>query len=338
MRRLAVIMRALIVYEFNMQPLLRLLQDGRFHSGEALGAALGISRSAVWKQLQGLEAELGLSIHKVRGRGYKLQNPLILLDPQRLSTSPALKQWPVSVLKSVDSTNAEVMRLLAAGKQAPFLLLAEQQTAGRGRRGRTWVSPFAENLYYSLVIPINGGMRQIEGLSLVVGLALLKAIEQLGVTNAGLKWPNDVLVDGQKIAGILLEISGDPGDECHVVIGVGVNANMQTVAADSITQAWTSLSSVLGQAVDRNQLVEFFSSHLQAYLDVQMRDGFAALQAQWQANHLWQGRMAVLTAGQSLIKGEILGVDTTGAIRLRVDGEERSFSGGELSLRLSDDS
>ncbi|ARU87032.1 bifunctional biotin--[acetyl-CoA-carboxylase] ligase/biotin operon repressor BirA [Pseudomonas sp. M30-35] len=321
-----------------MQPLLRLLQDGRFHSGEALGEALGISRSAVWKQLQVLEAEFGLSIHKVRGRGYQLQNPLILLDQQRLSASHAAQGWPVTVLQSVDSTNAEVLRLLAAGESAPFVLLAEQQTAGRGRRGRTWVSPFAENMYYSLIIRIDGGMRQVEGLSLVVGLALLKAIEQLGISNAGLKWPNDVLVEGQKIAGILLEMSGDPGDVCHVVIGVGVNVNMKMVGADVITQAWTSLSNVLGRSVDRNQLVEFFSVHLQRYIDVHMRNGFAALQTEWQDNHLWQGRMATLTAGQTPIKGEILGVDATGAIRLRVDGEERSFSGGELSLRLSDDS
>ncbi|MFI8483399.1 bifunctional biotin--[acetyl-CoA-carboxylase] ligase/biotin operon repressor BirA [Pseudomonas sp. NPDC078700] len=321
-----------------MQPLLRLLQDGRFHSGEALGAALGVSRSAVWKQLQGLEAELGLSIYKVRGRGYQLQNPLILLDQQRLSLSHAQQGWPVTVLESVDSTNAEVMRMLAAGYQPPYLVLAEQQTAGRGRRGRTWVSPFAENMYYSLIMRINGGMRQIEGLSLVVGLALLKAIKQLGVDNAGLKWPNDVLVDGHKIAGILLEMSGDPADECHVVIGVGVNVNMKVVEADTITQAWTSLSNVLGETVDRNQLVEFFSAHLQTYIDIHMRDGFIALQEEWQANHLWQGRMATLTAGQTPIKGEILGVDATGAIRLKVDGEERSFSGGELSLRLSDDS
>lgn len=338
MWRLAVIMRASILYELNMQPLLRLLQDGRFHSGEALGEALGISRSAVWKQLQVLEAEFGLSIHKVRGRGYQLQNPLILLDQQRLSVSHVAQGWPVTVLQSVDSTNAEVLRLLAAGESAPFLLLAEQQTAGRGRRGRNWVSPFAENMYYSLIIRIDGGMRQVEGLSLVVGLALLKAIEQLGVGNAGLKWPNDVLVEGQKIAGILLEMSGDPGDVCHVVIGVGVNVNMTVVEADAITQAWTSLSNVLGRPVDRNQLVEFFSAHLRRYIDVHMRNGFAALQAEWQDNHLWQGRMATLTAGQTPIKGEILGVDATGAIRLRVDGEERSFSGGELSLRLSDDS
>ena len=337
MLRPAVIMRASIVFEQNMQPLLRLLQDGRFHSGQALGAELGISRSAVWKQLQVLEAELGLTIHKVRGRGYQLQNPLILLDQQRLSTSHASLGWPVTVLQSVDSTNAEVLRLLGTGKQAPFLLLAEQQTAGRGRRGRAWVSPFAENMYYSLLIRIDGGMRQIEGLSLVVGLALLKAIKELGVSDAGLKWPNDVLVDGQKIAGILLEMSGDPGDECHVVIGVGVNVNMKVVEVDAITQAWTSLSRVLGKAIDRNQLVEFFSKHLQAYMAVHMREGFTALQHEWQANHLWQGRMATLTAGNTPIKGEIMGVDCTGAIRLKVDGQERSFSGGELSLRLSDD-
>lgn len=321
-----------------MQPLLRLLQDGKFHSGEALGVVLGVSRSAVWKQLQILEAELGLSIHKVRGRGYQLQNPLVLLEQQRLTESHQLYRWPVTVLGSIDSTNAEVLRRLGVGAAPPFLVLAEQQTAGRGRRGREWVSPFAENMYYSLALRIDGGLRQLEGLSLVVGLALLNAIKSLGVANAGLKWPNDLLIDGRKVAGILLELSGDPADVCNVVIGIGVNVNMKAVEADAITQPWTSLASELGQPIDRNRLVEALSVQLNDYLAVHLREGFSALRAEWQENHLWQGRKVTLTAGQTEIKGEVLGVDTAGAIRLRVAGDERSYSGGELSLRLSDDS
>ena len=147
-----------------MLTLLKLLKDGRFHSGQALGVALGISRSAVWKQLQHLEAELGLSIHKVRGRGYQLAAPLTLLDPVEIGEQAPSCDWPILVFDSIDSTNAEALRAIERGQAAPFLVLAERQTAGRGRRGRKWVSPFAENIYYSLVLRIEGGMRQLEGL------------------------------------------------------------------------------------------------------------------------------------------------------------------------------
>ena len=317
-----------------MLTLLNLLKDGRFHSGQDLGAALGISRSAVWKQLQHLEAELGLSIHKVRGRGYQLAAPLTLLDARTISAMAPC--WPVTVLDSVDSTNAEALRAIGQGRLAPFLVLAERQVSGRGRRGRKWVSPFAENLYYSLVLRIDGGMRQLEGLSLVVGLAVLQALRNFGVPGAGLKWPNDVLVGNKKIAGILLELVGDPADVCHVVLGIGVNVNMQV--ADEVDQQWTSIRLGSGRSSDRNALVVELSKQLSAYIQRHQADGFSAVQAEWEANHLWQDRLVSLIAGSSQIDGEVLGIDNQGALRLKVSGVEKVFSGGELSLRLRDDS
>lgn len=317
-----------------MLTLLNLLKDGRFHSGQDLGAALGISRSAVWKQLQHLEAELGLSIHKVRGRGYQLAAPLMLLDA--LTISAIAPSWPVTVLDSVDSTNAEALRAIGQGGQAPFLVLAERQVSGRGRRGRKWVSPFAENLYYSLVLRIDGGMRQLEGLSLVVGLAVLQALRNSGVPGAGLKWPNDVLVGNKKIAGILLELVGDPADVCHVVLGIGVNVNMQV--ADEVDQQWTSIRLESGRSSDRNALVVELSKQLSAYIQRHQVDGFSALQSEWEANHLWQDRSVSLIAGSNHVDGVVLGIDSQGALRLKVSGVEKVFSGGELSLRLRDDS
>ena len=319
-----------------MQSLLRLLQDGQFHSGEELGAAVGVSRAAIWKRLQALEAEFDLQIHKVRGRGYRLEAPLSLLDSDSLCASST---YPITLLQQVDSTNAQAMRHLASGAVPPFLVIAEQQTAGRGRRGRSWASPFGENLYYSLVLRVSGGMRQLEGLSLVVGLALLQALRDAGVADAGLKWPNDLLVGGRKIAGILLELSGDPADVCHVVIGIGVNINMRvTPQGEVIDQPWTSLRQVLGEQVDRNVFVAGLNRQLERYLQLHQVQGFAALREQWEANHLWQGRVVVLAAGAQTIQGRVLGVDDAGALRLQIDGQEKVFSGGELSLRLHDDS
>lgn len=317
-----------------MLTLLNLLKDGRFHSGQDLGAALGISRSAVWKQLQHLEAELGLSIHKVRGRGYQLATPLMLLDP--LKIAEMAPGWPVAVFDSIDSTNAEALRAIGQGRSAPFLVLAERQVSGRGRRGRKWVSPFADNLYYSLVLRIDGGMRQLEGLSLVVGLAVMHTLRKVGVAGAGLKWPNDVLVGNKKIAGILLELVGDPADVCHVVLGIGINVNMQ--AAEEVDQQWTSVRLESGQVCDRNALAVQLSEQLQAYIQRHQDRGFSALHAEWQEGHLWQGRSVSLIAGTNQIDGVVLGIDNQGALRLQVDGVEKLFSGGELSLRLRDDS
>ena len=331
-------MRALLRGGAHMLALLRLLQDGRFHSGEALGAALGVSRSAVWKQLQALEAELSLPLHKVRGRGYQLATPLQLLDADWLNAQTSAPQWRACVLSSVDSTNAEALRLLPEAQSLPYYVLAERQTSGRGRRGRNWVSPFGENLYYSLVVRVEGGMRQLEGMSLAVGLALLQVIRGFGVAEAGLKWPNDVLVGERKLAGILLELSGDPADVCNVVIGIGLNVNMLAAEPGAIGQPWTSMRAELDRLLDRNELVAELNRQLSRYLDIQLREGFAALRDEWQACHLWQGKSVALTAGGEPIEGEVLGVDHSGAIRLRINELERSFSGGELSLRLRDDS
>lgn len=319
----------------RMLTLLKLLQDGRFHSGQALGDALGVSRSAVWKQLQQLEAEVGLSIYKVRGRGYRLQHPLSLLDQAVLNEEGV--PWTLRVFESLDSTNAEVSRHLARGESPPFAVIAERQTEGRGRRGRRWVSPYAQNLYYSLALRIEGGARQLEGLSLVVGLAVLKTLRSFGLTAAGLKWPNDLLVSNRKIAGILLELLGDPADICHVVVGIGINVNMQ-LSAEEIDQPWTSMQMEGGVLVDRNALAIRLSEYLDEYLVRHRSDGFAALREEWEAGHLWQARRVNLIAGSQSIEGVVLGIDATGALRLRVNGDERAYSGGELSLRLSDDS
>ena len=319
-----------------MLNLLKLLADGEFHSGQVLGDALGVSRAAVWKQLQHLQAELGVEIHKVRGRGYRLASPLKLLNADSVKRFGCPDSWSAHILESTDSTNAEAVRLIGHGTPAPMLIMAERQTAGRGRRGRTWVSPYAENLYYSLVLRIDGGMRQLEGLSLVVGLAVMNTLHEMGVKNAGLKWPNDVLVGDRKVAGILLELIGDPADVCHVVIGVGVNVNMQ--ASVDVDQSWTSMRLERGMSADRNEVAGRLSDKIAEMLTVHREKGFAAFRGAWESAHLWQGRPVTLLSGLSAVHGKVVGVDEQGALRLDIDGVEQSFSGGELSLRLRNDS
>lgn len=321
-----------------MDSLLRLLGDGRFHSGEELGAALGVSRSAVWKHLKRLESEYGFELFRVPGKGYRLPEPLSLLDYEKSSVAMGRFGWQLFLREIVDSTNAEALRLLQAGQVAPFIVMAERQTGGRGRRGRAWVSPPAMNLYYTLVVRVSGGTQGLSGLSLVVGLAVLQALRRAGVKNAGLKWPNDIYAGGKKIAGILLELTGDPADVCHVIVGIGINVNMISAAAD-IDQPWTSVRQQTGILMGRSELANLVSEYLNRYLLLHAQRGFTAFQEEWESNNIWQGKRCTLSNGTQLITGLMIGVDEQGALRLLVDGSgERRFSGGELSLRLDDDS
>ena len=196
------------------------------------------------------------------------------------------------------------------------------------------MSPYAQNLYYSLALRIEGGMTRLEGLSLVVGLAVVRALHAQGVSEARLKWPNDILVGDKKLAGILLELVGDPSDVCHVVIGIGINVNMKLNT--EVDRPWTSMRLQRMSLVDRNVLVTELNDQLQCYLERHAVSGFEQLREEWEALHAWQGRSVVLSAGLKAIEGQVLGIDGQGGLRLAVDGAEQVFNGGELSLRLAD--
>lgn len=317
-----------------MFDLLKLLADGEFHSGSDLGASLGVSRAAVWKRVKRITEELGVPVRSTPGKGYRLDHSLQLLNREALQSAfPAL---PIFVYESIGSTNEQAKQLLAE-YNAPMAVFAEHQTQGKGRRGRAWSSPFAQNLYVSYVWPITKGLNQIDGLSLVIGLAVATSIKRLTGLIATLKWPNDVLLDQQKVAGILLELVGDPVELCHVVIGIGVNLNMLD-ALESIDQEWTSLSKTTGSIVDREEFAKLLIEELDHYLNKQKEYGFSSLRAEWLALHAWQGRTVVLHTGNNAISGEIIGVGEKGEVCLSVNGQMQSFLGGELSLRLSDDS
>ena len=317
----------------DMLKLLTILADGGFHSGSALGAELGISRAGVWKRLQRLASEFGLEVQSVPGKGYRLAYPLSLLQLDALQA--AFSSLPVFVYDSIGSTNDQAKKLLAENP-APFVVLAEHQASGRGRRGRAWSSPFAQNLYLSFVWPVAQGMAQVDGLSLVVGLAVVRAIERVIQCDAKLKWPNDVLINDHKVAGILLELVGDPADLCSVIIGIGVNLNMMG-DHPSIEQQWTSLFKETGQQIDRTAFAQVVLEELQAYLDRQRVEGFSSLKDEWLSVHGWQGRYAKLSSVAGDVEGRIIGIGDKGELCLRVDGQERLFIGGELSLRLQDD-
>lgn len=315
------------------QRLLRLLADGEFHSGAELGGALGISRTAVWKALAGLD-DLGLSIERVPRRGYRIAGGIDLHDAgvirAALSAPARALLDDLRVLAVVDSTN-EVLKATAAlppGRGA--CCLAEWQTGGRGRLGRRWISPFAGNLYLSLAWDFDGGIAVLEGLSLAVGVAVRRALLRLGVSGVQLKWPNDLLREGAKLGGILVEVTGDPEGRCRAVVGIGVNVVMPAAAAAAIDQPWRDLSDL---GVRRDALAAAILDQLLPLLREFPARGFGAYRDEWQEAHAHAGRRVVISAGGQRVAGIARGVDQRGALGLECAEGLRWFSGGEVSLR-----
>lgn len=323
--------------------LIAALADGGFHTGDELGMRLGVSKAAVWKAVHKLD-EFGLDVHSVRGKGYRLSEPLQLLGREQiLAQLPASRRQLLSdieILHSIDSTNSHAMRRLqdpatpAAGTRS-WVCLAESQTAGKGRRGRHWVSPFGHNLYMSLLRAFGGGAAALDGLSLVVGLAVVSALGDLGFRGLQLKWPNDVLLDGRKLAGILLEMSGDPSGLCHVVIGIGLNLRSDPLRMAAVDQPWIALDEAGYRPAQRNAVAGAVLNRLLTALQLFERSGFAPFMARWQESDCAFGRELALQTAAGIVEGKGMGVNQSGALLLQLaDGSVQRFHGGEVSLRL----
>ena len=317
--------------------LLQSLADGRFHSGEALGARLGISRAGVWKQIRCLRA-LGLTIHSVRGRGHRLVHPIELLSGEiiqsRIAEGARALLADIDVISEVDSTNTLLKTRAAQGAASGLVCLAECQRAGRGRRGRAWVSPFGSNLYLSLLWRFSAGPAALAGLSLVVGVALARALEQCTGQAVGLKWPNDIVWQGRKLAGILIEIAGETAGPAHAVIGVGVNVQMPEGAGEEIGQPWTDISRLGQQPVSRNALAATVLEQLAVALRTFETQGSAAFLDAWRDLDVTAGKAVELHLADRVIGGQAKGIDESGALMIQVGSELRRFSSGEVSLRM----
>ncbi|MCL6270016.1 bifunctional biotin--[acetyl-CoA-carboxylase] ligase/biotin operon repressor BirA [Sansalvadorimonas sp. 2012CJ34-2] len=317
-----------------MENLLRLLADGRFHSGEELGSELGVSRAAVWKKLKALSA-LGLELDAVRGKGYRLPGNIELLNRNIIRESlpdDMRKSVGVQVELCTRSTNDDVRKLSAASE--PWqVCMAEHQSHGRGRRGRTWQSPFGASLYFSMLWRVDGGLAALEGLSLAVGLAVVKTLESFGANGLKLKWPNDVLGNNKKLAGVLLEISGDPTGSCEVVIGIGINLALNRSQLETIDQPATDVREMVGLSVSKNELAGRLTSTLIDMLKTFKEYGFTPYRDEWMSRDAFSGQKVVLNIGGNKVTGVEAGVGENGALLLKTADGIQSFSGGEISVR-----
>ena len=323
--------------------IIRQLADGRFHSGEALAGSLGISRAAVWKHLKALREQLHVDIHAVSGRGYRLAKPLELLDQtviaKGLSPVAHAHVSELEIHDCIDSTNAYLMKRAAEGAPSGQVCLAEQQTAGRGRRGREWVSPYGSNIYLSILWRYSLAPAQLSGLSLAAGVAVVRALKRLGVEAVGLKWPNDILWQEHKLAGLLLEVAGESEGPSRVVLGLGLNTNLSKEQAGAIDQPWVDLAHVPGgQGVSRNRLVTELLEQLSTVLAGFEAEGLAPLLDEWHGYDLYHGRPISLRMANHSVEGIHQGIDQTGALLLAANGKVQAYHGGEVSLRPAPDS
>ncbi|MEN8175769.1 MAG: bifunctional biotin--[acetyl-CoA-carboxylase] ligase/biotin operon repressor BirA [Pseudomonadota bacterium] len=321
--------------------LLERLADGEFHSGERLAADLGISRAAVWKAVQGLQDRRRVEIHSVRGRGYRLARPLELLNPAvieaHLPPERRARLEALEILDSVDSTNAYLAAGVRGRGRAPRVCVAEQQTGGRGRRGRPWVSPFGANIYLSIYWHFEKSLAGLQGLSLVTGVAVARAIERLGIEGITLKWPNDIHVRERKLAGVLVEGFGQAEGPTAAVVGVGVNLDMPPDHGRAIDQPWIDLRALRPTAEKpRNPLCAYLVDELMVALEGFARHGASVYLQEWRRYDGYLGRVVNLVAPGRRLSGIYRGVDDTGGLLLETTAGVRTFHAGEVSLRAGD--
>ncbi|MBH2870910.1 bifunctional biotin--[acetyl-CoA-carboxylase] ligase/biotin operon repressor BirA [Serratia marcescens] len=311
--------------------LIALLADGEFHSGEHLGESLGMSRAAINKHIQTIR-EWGLDVFTVPGKGYSLPGAIQLLEAERILS--LLEDKRVSVLPVVDSTNQYLLDRIAE-LHSGDACVAEYQQAGRGRRGRQWISPFGANLYLSMFWRLEQGPAAAMGLSLVIGMVMAEVLQRLGAADVRVKWPNDLYLNDRKLAGILVELTGKTGDAAQLVIGAGINLAMRDTNASAITQGWINLQEA-GIQIDRNELAATLLNELRQSLKQFEIDGLAPFIGRWCTLDNFIDRPVKLLIGERQIVGIARGIDLQGALLLEQDGEIKPFIGGEISLRSAE--
>jgi BirA family biotin operon repressor/biotin-[acetyl-CoA-carboxylase] ligase len=322
----------------TLYALIAMLSDGRFHSGEMLGKRLGIGRAAVWKSLQRLPA-LGLEFHAVAGRGYRLLEPIELLDESAISLSlqgPSKTSLSrLELFSVIDSTSQHIKQAAEYGAPSGTVCVAEYQSAGRGRRGRHWHSPYGSNIYFSVLWRFSDSMSRLGGLSLAMAVAMMRCFDSLGAKGIGIKWPNDIVSRQGKLAGILVDVAGESGGPCHAVIGIGVNYAMSRAVGSVIDQPWTHLCAT-GVEAGRNEVVARLLEHVFHAITLYERFGFQPFRDEWQRWDMLRDRTVSLHLPNESRDGIARGIDESGLLMVEYKGTIGHYASGEVSLRMAE--
>jgi BirA family biotin operon repressor/biotin-[acetyl-CoA-carboxylase] ligase len=319
----------------------RLLSDGQMHSGTKLAADCRVSRNAIWKAIAALRA-FGVSVHAVPNRGYRLPAATALLECERI-----VKLLPRAVAAGLRtgqctwktaSTNSDLLQREAPRAGQFDFLTAEYQTAGRGRRARTWFAPPGGAICLSINWCFSSLPRDISALSLAIGVCALRAMRQISVTGAALKWPNDLVVGSAKLGGILIELRAEAGGPAYVVVGLGLNVALGDSVQKQVTASGTQAADLIGMGVehpDRSRLAAALISSMVTGLAQFECDGFGAFAAEWRTADALAGKSVVISSDHGSVTGHARGIDSGGALCLQTrDGLQR-FVTGEVSARAA---
>lgn len=317
------------------QELLVALADGGLVSGAQLAERAGVTRAAIWKQVEALRSR-GVPVKSRGTAGYCLPWPVQLLDVETLRAAlPESVRGRLGALElhwEIDSTSSEIQRRQA---QLPDLsmVLAETQTAGRGRRGRRWLSPPGLNVYLSCLKRFEGGFGALSGLSLAVGVIVMRTLTALGIDGAGLKWPNDVLSEAGKLAGILVELGGEYQGPCVAIIGVGLNVRLTAALHEQAGQPINDLTTLAGRAPDRNRVAAALVAALAEGLDQFEREGFNAFVDEYARHDLLRDKPLRVQGATSTLEGVGAGVDARGALLLHTADGVHRIDSADVTVR-----
>lgn len=334
----------------NLQ-LLHLLADGSFYSGEVLGAQLEISRAGVWKNIQQL-IKLGVEIEATPKLGYRIPGGLELLDKNRIlkNLEPEYNQLinDLQIFEQINSTHTYLTSLaLKKSEDSPpersqngsLAVFAEYQTHAKGRRGRKWIAPFGHNIYFSLLWSFHKDPGEIIGLSLAIAVATVRALQNYGgFQQLGLKWPNDVLFAGKKLAGILIDLMAESHSLCKVIISVGINTHIPDSQSLAIDQPWTSLDLISPTKIKRNELAAILLKHILLALNQFESHGLIPFLEEWcQLDYMQDKKICVITP-QEQFEGTMNGISNRGELILRQENNSlKYFLSGDVSLRMKKD-
>lgn len=315
--------------------LLKSMSDGRFHSGQELAAQFQVSRATIFNILHAAE-QLDVRIHAVRGKGYRLADPLSWLNAQDLESriSKSGHGYVLRTMEQTHSTNTSLTEAALTGAPHRTVLYSDYQHAGRGRRGRAWLSPLGGGLTFSVLWRFDRGLDQLSGLSVAVGMALAQALSKLCPLPVKVKWPNDVLAGYRKIAGILVEVQGEISGPSFAVIGIGINEHLSRTQRQEIDQAVIDLAE-MGVHISRAELMHSVLTELALTLEKFEDEGLNTILADWPTWHAHEGRAVLLRSPDGTSHtGMASGLDVAGNLMLTLpNGEMRKFSTGEVSLR-----
>ncbi|GAB3295297.1 bifunctional biotin--[acetyl-CoA-carboxylase] ligase/biotin operon repressor BirA [Pseudidiomarina andamanensis] len=314
---------------------IEILSDGQFHSGEDLGVILNVSRTAISQYIKDVQA-LGIDVFRVTGKGYKFASEVKLLDLDKVSGYLEQQDEDIQNIyleRVIGSTNDFIKHAISDDIKSGMAVFSEAQTEGRGRRGKRWVSPFGSNLYMSMYWRLDDGMGAAMGLSLALGTVIAELLSELGVYDVEVKWPNDVIVNGKKIAGILIELEGQALGVAHAIIGIGINIQMPSWLANQIDQPWTDLSSVLNAKFDRNHIAALLLKNCRKALREYEANGLEPFVTRWQKFDRLAHKPVRIIMGDRELHGIAEGIDGSGALLVKRDGKLERFHAGEVSLR-----